>query len=138
MNPEEVLIPIMGILLVMIPVAGLTLILTMRFALKPFVETLSRALRESGFSSGSELRLHIEDLAQRVSSRPRTSTDSCRRRPGSERTSALPPEAFSTSSRDLLPRDVPGPWLGAIFSRAAGRTAPAQDPPRQRHRKGIQ
>ena len=66
MNPEEVLIPIMGILLVMIPVAGLTLILTMRFALKPFVETLSRALRESGFSSGSELRLHIEDLAQQV------------------------------------------------------------------------
>ena len=68
MNPEEVLIPIMGILLVMIPVAGLTLILTMRFALKPFVETLSRALRESGFSSasGSELRLHIEDLSQQV------------------------------------------------------------------------
>ena len=43
----EVLIPIMGILLVMIPVAGLTLALTLRFAVRPMVETLAKALKES-------------------------------------------------------------------------------------------
>ncbi len=43
------LIPIFGILLVMIPVAGLTFGLTLRLAVKPFVETLARALRESGW-----------------------------------------------------------------------------------------
>lgn len=42
------LIPIFGILLVMIPVAGLTFGLTLRLAVKPFVETLARAVRESG------------------------------------------------------------------------------------------
>lgn len=43
------LIPIFGILLVMIPVAGLTFGLTLRLAVKPFVETLAKALRESGW-----------------------------------------------------------------------------------------
>lgn len=42
------LIPIFGILLVMIPVAGLTLGLTLRLAVKPFVETLAAAVREAG------------------------------------------------------------------------------------------
>ncbi|MEN8375680.1 MAG: hypothetical protein ABFS34_09550 [Gemmatimonadota bacterium] len=42
------LIPIFGILLVMIPVAGLTFGLTLRLAVKPFVETLAKAVRESG------------------------------------------------------------------------------------------
>lgn len=45
-------IPIMGILLVMIPVAGLTLAATLRFAIKPLVETLARELRDSGVIAG--------------------------------------------------------------------------------------
>ena len=49
------LIPIFGILLVMIPVAGLTFALTLRLAVKPFVETLARALRESGQGGGAQL-----------------------------------------------------------------------------------
>jgi hypothetical protein len=42
------LIPIFGILLAMIPVAGLTLGLTLRLAVKPFVETLASAVRDAG------------------------------------------------------------------------------------------
>lgn len=42
------LIPIFGILLAMIPVAGLTLGLTLRLAVKPFVETLAAAVRDAG------------------------------------------------------------------------------------------
>jgi len=44
MDGFDVLIPIMGILLVMIPVAGLTLALTLRLAVRPMVETLAKAL----------------------------------------------------------------------------------------------
>ncbi len=49
-----VLIPIFGILLVMIPVAGLTLGLTLRLAVRPFVETLAEALRDSRQDGGTE------------------------------------------------------------------------------------
>ncbi len=48
------LIPIFGILLVMIPVAGLTFALTLRLAVRPFVETLAKALKESGDASGTK------------------------------------------------------------------------------------
>ena len=68
----RMLIPIFGILLVMIPVAGLTFGLTLRLAVKPFVETLARALRESGHSVDphqiAELREEIESLTQEVRS----------------------------------------------------------------------
>jgi hypothetical protein len=65
---DDVLIPILGILLVMIPVAGLTLILTARFALKPMVETLARALRESGFQGGSAgaEQAQLRELSEQV------------------------------------------------------------------------
>lgn len=62
----EVLIPIFGILLVLVPVTGLTMIVTARFALKPFVETLAKALRESGVATGPELQIQIEDLSEQV------------------------------------------------------------------------
>ena len=63
----EMLIPIFGIFLVMIPVAGLTLTLTLRFAVKPFVETLAQALRESG-SLGGGSNPQIEALSEHVES----------------------------------------------------------------------
>lgn len=44
----RMLIPIFGIMLVMIPVAGLTLTLTVRFALRPLVDSLAAAIRDSG------------------------------------------------------------------------------------------
>ena len=61
------LIPIFGILLVMIPVAGLTLTLTLRFAIKPFVEALAKALRESGRLGGGS-NPQIEALSEQVES----------------------------------------------------------------------
>ncbi len=70
----RMLIPIFGILLVMIPVAGLTFGLTLRLAVKPFVETLAKALRDSGHAPDSAhlsdqvllLREEVETLTQEV------------------------------------------------------------------------
>jgi hypothetical protein len=62
-----VIVPIFGILLVMIPVAGLTLALTLRLAVKPFVETLANALRDSRSDAGTEpLAGQILALAEEV------------------------------------------------------------------------
>lgn len=59
----DVLIPIFGILLVMIPVAGITLGLTLRLAVKPFVETLATALRESGYAPAThQMSAQLERL----------------------------------------------------------------------------
>lgn len=59
------LIPIFGILLIMIPVAGLTLGLTLRLAVKPFVETLANAMREG---RPDELAVEIVTLREEVES----------------------------------------------------------------------
>lgn len=66
MNGPEILIPIFGILLVMIPVTGLTLILTARFALKPMAETIARALRESRGEPAPEAAVQLRDLTEEV------------------------------------------------------------------------
>jgi hypothetical protein len=42
----RLLLPIVAILLVMIPLAGLTFGLTLRLAVRPFVETIADALRD--------------------------------------------------------------------------------------------
>ena len=66
----RMLVAIFGILLVMIPVAGLTLALTLRLAVKPFVETLAQALRESGDGPSTQqieaLSEHVESLTAEV------------------------------------------------------------------------
>jgi len=74
MNGFEVLIPIMGILLVMIPVAGVTFALTLRLAVRPMVETLAKALRESRGPGADDalvaqialLQDEVESLAEEV------------------------------------------------------------------------
>lgn len=63
----EVLIPLLAVFSIFfIPIAGLTFILTTRFALKPLVETLARALRESGQGSSPDLYLRLQDLTETV------------------------------------------------------------------------
>ena len=69
----EVLIPLLAIFsVILVPVLGLTVILTTRFALKPLAETIANALRESGhLSSGSagqllELTEQVQSLSDEV------------------------------------------------------------------------
>ena len=60
------LIPIFGILLVMIPVLGVTTVLTLRLGLKPFMESLSGSLPKRHYASSPERDLRIADLAEQV------------------------------------------------------------------------
>ena len=63
----EVLIPLLAVFSIFfIPITGLMLILTTRFALKPLVETLARALKESGYSSSPDLLNHMRTLSEQV------------------------------------------------------------------------
>jgi len=63
----EVLIPLLAVFSIFfIPITGLMLILTTRFALKPLVETLARALKESGYASSPDLSSHVHALAEQV------------------------------------------------------------------------
>ena len=63
----EVLIPLLAVFSVFfIPITGLMLILTTRFALKPLVETLTRALKESGHISSPDLLNHVQALSDQV------------------------------------------------------------------------
>ena len=65
----EVLIPLLAVFSIFfIPITGLTFILTTRFALKPLVETLARALRESGHGASPELVQHLHALSEQVES----------------------------------------------------------------------
>lgn len=49
-----------------VPITAVMFILTTRYALKPLVETLAKALRESGFSHSPDLLPHIQQLTDQV------------------------------------------------------------------------
>lgn len=51
-----------------VPIVTLAFILTTRFAFKPLVETLAKALRESGYSHSPELLPLVQDLTEQVES----------------------------------------------------------------------
>ena len=51
-----------------VPITALMFILTTRYALKPLVETLAKALRESGYKHPPELLPEIQQLADQVES----------------------------------------------------------------------
>ena len=56
------------IAVLLIPMSGLTIILTSRLALKPLVETLAKALRDSGLASSSCLESRVQELSEQVES----------------------------------------------------------------------
>ena len=61
----EVLIPLLAIFSIFfIPIAGLTFVLTTRYALKPLVETLTKALQESGQGGSPEMHLRFQELTE--------------------------------------------------------------------------
>ena len=62
----DFLVPIFGILIVLVPVTGLTAVFTLRMGGKPFIETLARELRGVGDGRGSELHLRIAELTDQV------------------------------------------------------------------------
>ena len=63
----EVLIPLLAVFSIFfIPIAGLMVILTTKFAFKPLVETLAKALRESGQGAEYPPRLQLEELTEQV------------------------------------------------------------------------
>lgn len=62
----DILIPIIAIIsTIFIPVTGVMLILVSRYALKPMVETLSQALRDSRQPDPAGM-LQIQELTERV------------------------------------------------------------------------
>jgi len=62
----EILVPIFGILVVLVPVTGLTAILTLRFGGKPFIETLARELGSGQNTGGTELEIKLADLTEQL------------------------------------------------------------------------
>ena len=65
----EILIPLLAVFSIFfIPITGLMFILTSRFALKPLVETLAKALRESGQGASPDLLAQLQDISEKVES----------------------------------------------------------------------
>ena len=63
----EALIPLLAIFSIFfIPITGAMVILTTKFAFRPLVETLSKALRESGHGGGDESQWQIQELTEQV------------------------------------------------------------------------
>jgi hypothetical protein len=63
----EVLIPLLAIFSVLlVPILGVTIILTTRYALKPLAETLAAALRESGHLPSRASGDQMQDLTEQV------------------------------------------------------------------------
>lgn len=60
----DFLVPIFGILLVLVPITGLTAVFTLRLGGKPFVETLAREFKTGG--ANSQLELRLVELTERV------------------------------------------------------------------------
>jgi hypothetical protein len=62
----DFLVPIFGILVVLVPITGLTAVLTLKYGGKPFLETLARELRGAGGMHAPGLEHRIEELTEQV------------------------------------------------------------------------
>jgi len=63
----DVLIPLLAIFsVIFVPVTGLMIILTTRFALKPLAETLAKALKESGYGGRGTSPEELQALTEQI------------------------------------------------------------------------
>lgn len=62
----DFLVPIFGIMIVLVPVTGLTVVLTAKFATKPIVEALTQLRSGQGYGTPGELQIQIQDLSEQV------------------------------------------------------------------------
>lgn len=62
----DFLVPVFGILIVLVPVTGLTVVLTARFASKPIVEAIMQLRGGQGYAGPAETQLQIQDLSESV------------------------------------------------------------------------
>lgn len=62
----DFLIPVFGILLIMVPVLGVTTILTLRFGLRPFVETVGREMRGVDKEAQGRLEAQVTELSDQL------------------------------------------------------------------------
>jgi hypothetical protein len=66
MGDLDFLVPVFGILVALVPVTGLTTVLTLRFGGKPFVETVARELKGAGILQSAEAERRLEELREQV------------------------------------------------------------------------
>jgi len=63
---HDYVVAIFGILLVLVPVTGLTVVFTLRYGGRPFVETLARELRGAGALPQEAAKRRIDELTEQV------------------------------------------------------------------------
>jgi len=62
----EFLVPVFGILVVLVPIIGVTTIMTLRWGLKPFIETLAKELKGTTLSPDSAGEMQFAALLEQV------------------------------------------------------------------------
>ena len=62
----EPLIPVFGMLIVLVPITGITAVLTAKFVAKPIVEALTRLRGGHGPGASCELHAQVRDLSEQV------------------------------------------------------------------------
>jgi hypothetical protein len=62
----EFLVPVFGILLFLVPITGLTVVFTAKYALKPLVEALTQLRLGQGTMQPSELEARLSDVSEQV------------------------------------------------------------------------
>lgn len=62
----DFLVPIFGILLFLIPITGLTVVFTSKYAVRHIVEALTQLRSEGGYAQPTELQIQIQDLSEQV------------------------------------------------------------------------
>jgi len=62
----EPLIPIFGMVVVLVPVTGLTVVLTAKHVTEPLVAALTRLRGGQGYGASGELHAQVQDLSEQV------------------------------------------------------------------------